>query len=224
MDYLFGTVSRHRRSRTGTCWWCLKISVNTFCFFLNLQYLESIAHTPGSERRDSLPVSFNKRKRKRFSIRAAADLTPLGASGKRRSSVSDAGLSVSGSFLDYTASPSFKQESKGKFQIYNLFAIIDSAKQSSEYPFYSGSSRVGRWEKQTNEVQFVHGLVCDGVELCWHIENHCHGKNWEEKTMKCVVFGKLIEFTNISHFFPFLMLCSCSISRWKIWPTHPTLC
>lgn len=77
--------------------------------------MESIAHTPGSERRDSLPVSFNKRKRKRFSIRAAADLTPLGASGKRRSSVSDAGLSVSGSFLDYTASPSCKHESKGKY-------------------------------------------------------------------------------------------------------------
>lgn len=72
-------------------------------------------NTPGCERRDSLPVSFNKRKRKRFSLRATADLTPIGASGKRRSSVSDAGLSISGSLLDYTASPSFvKQEIKGK--------------------------------------------------------------------------------------------------------------
>lgn len=107
-----------------------------FVFFLNFcldhQYLESIAQTPNSERRDSLPVSFNKRKRKRFSIRAAADLTPLSASGKRRSSVSDAGLSVSGSFLDYTASPSFKQESKGNnsnsiLSIYHLFSILVAA-------------------------------------------------------------------------------------------------
>lgn len=75
-------------------------------------YLESIAHMSG-DRRDSLPVSLNKRKRKRFSIRNAAD-SLLGASGKRRSSVSDAALSVSGSFLDYTASPSCKHESKGK--------------------------------------------------------------------------------------------------------------
>lgn len=103
-----------------------------FNFCLDHQYLESIAQTPNSERRDSLPVSFNKRKRKRFSIRAAADLTPLSASGKRRSSVSDAGLSVSGSFLDYTASPSFKQESKGNnsnsiLSIYHLFSILVAA-------------------------------------------------------------------------------------------------
>lgn len=71
-------------------------------------YLESIANTPGGDRRDSLPPGLNRRKRKRFSI--------LGASGKRRSSVhSDAGLSVSGSFLDCTSSPSIKHESKGKF-------------------------------------------------------------------------------------------------------------
>lgn len=69
------------------------------------QYLDSIANTPGTDRRDSLPISFNKRKRKRFSQRIQAEGTPLG-SGKRRSSVSDAGLlSVSGSFLDCTASP-----------------------------------------------------------------------------------------------------------------------
>lgn len=68
-------------------------------------YLDSIANTPGTDRRDSLPISFNKRKRKRFSQRIQAEGTPLG-SGKRRSSVSDAGLlSVSGSFLDCTASP-----------------------------------------------------------------------------------------------------------------------
>lgn len=67
--------------------------------------MDSIANTPGCDRRESLPISFNKRKRKRLSQRLAADGTPLGA-GKRRSSVSDAGLlSVSGSFLDCTTSP-----------------------------------------------------------------------------------------------------------------------
>lgn len=78
------------------------------------QYLESIAEsaTPGnSDRRESLPVSLNshhhnnKRKRKLLSQKVR-ETTPSG-SGKRRSSVSDAGiLSASGSLLDYTASPS----------------------------------------------------------------------------------------------------------------------
>lgn len=76
-------------------------------------YLESISQTPRGDRRDSLPMSMNKRKRKRFSIRGAAD-SFLGASGKRRSSISDAGLSVSGSFLDYTASPSGRHDVKGE--------------------------------------------------------------------------------------------------------------
>lgn len=69
-------------------------------------------NTPNvNDRRESLPVSLNShmhnnnRKRKRLT-RTVVDTTPRG-SGKRRSSVSDAGLlSVSGSFLDYTASPS----------------------------------------------------------------------------------------------------------------------
>lgn len=34
-----------------------------------LQYLDSITNTPSTDRRDSLPISFNKRKRKRFSQR-----------------------------------------------------------------------------------------------------------------------------------------------------------
>ncbi|KAI8115477.1 Protein ECT2 [Lucilia cuprina] len=64
-----------------------------------------IVFTPNCDRRDSLPISFNKRKRKRFSQRIQLEGTPLG-SGKRRSSVSDAGLlSVSGSFFDCTTSP-----------------------------------------------------------------------------------------------------------------------
>nr|XP_017016636.1 protein ECT2 isoform X3 [Drosophila kikkawai] len=69
-------------------------------------YLDSITNTPNTDRRDSLPISFNKRKRKRFSQRIQLEGTPLGTSGKRRSSVSDAGLlSVSNSFFDCTTSP-----------------------------------------------------------------------------------------------------------------------
>lgn len=68
-------------------------------------YLDSLANTPGAERQDS--IHFKHRKRKRFSILG-------GASGKRRSSTSDAGLSVSGSFLDCTNSPSMKYDSRGK--------------------------------------------------------------------------------------------------------------
>ncbi|XP_062134543.1 protein ECT2 isoform X4 [Drosophila sulfurigaster albostrigata] len=73
--------------------------------FLFGDYLDSITNTPSTDRRDSLPISFNKRKRKRFSQRIQLEGTPLG-SGKRRSSVSDAGLlSVSNSFFDCTTSP-----------------------------------------------------------------------------------------------------------------------
>jgi hypothetical protein len=73
--------------------------------------LDSIAHTPGNiteagERRDSL-INYSAkahRKRKRLS-RIALDGTPV-STGKRRSSVSDAGLlSMSGSFIDCTGSP-----------------------------------------------------------------------------------------------------------------------
>lgn len=69
-------------------------------------YLDSIANTPGGDRRDSLPPGLKQRKRKRFSI--------MGASGKRRSSISDAGLSVSGSFLDCTGSPNINRDTNGK--------------------------------------------------------------------------------------------------------------
>uniref|UniRef100_A0A0K8TS04 Putative guanine nucleotide exchange factor pebble n=1 Tax=Tabanus bromius TaxID=304241 RepID=A0A0K8TS04_TABBR len=75
-------------------------------------YLDSIANTPAADRRDSLPISFNKRKRKRFSQRLQSEGTPL-SSGKRRSSVSDVGLlSVTGSFLDCTTSPEKHESAK----------------------------------------------------------------------------------------------------------------
>ncbi|XP_049291037.1 protein ECT2 isoform X2 [Anopheles funestus] len=95
-------------------WYTIQAGYANEIDYLFADYLESIAHTPAVDRRDSLPVSFNKRKRKRLSQRTPADGggTPLGV-GKRRSSVSDAGLlSVSGSFLDCTASPDKHESSK----------------------------------------------------------------------------------------------------------------
>lgn len=90
------------------------------------QYLDSIAQTPGGgagdgERRDSLINYSSKahRKRKRLS-RIAVDGTPV-STGKRRSSVSDAGLlSMSGSFIDCTASPDKHEASKLSGEILNF--------------------------------------------------------------------------------------------------------
>ncbi|XP_058055313.1 protein ECT2 [Anopheles bellator] len=93
-------------------WYTIQAGYANEIDFLFADYLESIAHTPVVDRRDSLPVSFNKRKRKRLSQRIPAEGTPLSV-GKRRSSVSDAGLlSVSGSFLDCTNSPDKHEASK----------------------------------------------------------------------------------------------------------------
>ncbi|XP_052872644.1 protein ECT2 [Anopheles cruzii] len=93
-------------------WYTIQAGYANEIDFLFADYLESIAHTPVVDRRDSLPVSFNKRKRKRLSQRTPAEGTPLSV-GKRRSSVSDAGLlSVSGSFLDCTTSPDKHEASK----------------------------------------------------------------------------------------------------------------
>uniref|UniRef100_A0A182TD86 DH domain-containing protein n=1 Tax=Anopheles melas TaxID=34690 RepID=A0A182TD86_9DIPT len=110
-------------------WYTIQAGYANEFDYLFADYLESIAHTPVVDRRDSLPVSFNKRKRKRLSQRTPADGgsggTPLGV-GKRRSSVSDAGLlSVSGSFLDCTVSPDKHESSKKS-------AIPDSAKASAD--------------------------------------------------------------------------------------------
>ncbi|XP_063700471.1 protein ECT2 isoform X1 [Culicoides brevitarsis] len=96
-------------------------------------YLDSIANTPGAERRDSYPISFNKRKRKRLSQRILGDGTPVGSgTNKRRSSVSDAGLlSVSGSFLDCTATPEKHDGSKVIITDKDSSHELPSAKQMS---------------------------------------------------------------------------------------------
>uniref|UniRef100_A0AAG5D338 Protein ECT2 n=1 Tax=Anopheles atroparvus TaxID=41427 RepID=A0AAG5D338_ANOAO len=93
-------------------WYTIQAGYANEIDYLFADYLHSIAQTPVVDRRDSLPVSFNKRKRKRLSQRTPAEGTPLSV-GKRRSSVSDAGLlSVSGSFLDCTTSPDKHESSK----------------------------------------------------------------------------------------------------------------
>ncbi|XP_035917198.1 protein ECT2 isoform X2 [Anopheles stephensi] len=119
-------------------WYTIQAGYANEIDYLFADYLESIAHTPAVDRRDSLPVSFNKRKRKRLSQRTPADGgggTPLGV-GKRRSSVSDAGLlSVSGSFLDCTTSPD-KHECSSKKNI-----IAEASKPSNDAPAKTQSMR-----------------------------------------------------------------------------------
>ncbi|XP_052899301.1 protein ECT2 isoform X2 [Anopheles moucheti] len=117
-------------------WYTIQAGYANEIDYLFADYLESIAHTPAVDRRDSLPVSFNKRKRKRLSQRTPADGggTPLGV-GKRRSSVSDAGLlSVSGSFLDCTASPDKHESSKKNI-------IPEATKPTNEQPAKTQSMR-----------------------------------------------------------------------------------
>lgn len=76
------------------------------------EYLESTESIPVTNRRISLPSGFRQqRKRKRFSF--------LGATDKRRFSVSGAALTVCSSFLDCIANSNSKRESKSN--IFNNF-------------------------------------------------------------------------------------------------------
>ncbi|XP_055533727.1 protein ECT2 isoform X3 [Wyeomyia smithii] len=126
-------------------------------YYLFGDYLDSIANTPGGDRRDSLPISFNKRKRKRLSHRTpASDGTPLGA-GKRRSSVSDAGLlSVSGSFLDCTTSPDKHEGSKKNI-------IAETVDVSIEQPVKGQSMRYNHftdfYRTESNYVGILDTIV-----------------------------------------------------------------
>uniref|UniRef100_A0A8W7P427 Protein ECT2 n=1 Tax=Anopheles coluzzii TaxID=1518534 RepID=A0A8W7P427_ANOCL len=136
-------------------WYTIQAGYANECDYLFADYLESIAHTPVVDRRDSLPVSFNKRKRKRLSQRTPADGgsggTPLGV-GKRRSSVSDAGLlSVSGSFLDCTVSPDKHESSKKN-------AIPDSAKASADQQQQQQQQQSGKTQSMRHNhfMDFFH--------------------------------------------------------------------
>lgn len=62
--------------------------------------MHSIANTPNTDRRDSLPISFNNRKRKHF---LQSEGSP--SASKQRHSSDAHLLSVSGSFFDCTSSP-----------------------------------------------------------------------------------------------------------------------
>ncbi|GAB0089910.1 ECT2 [Sergentomyia squamirostris] len=119
-------------------------------------YLDSIANTPCSDRRDSLPVTFNKRKRKRLSRTIKEELTPLGL-GKRRSSVSDAGLlTVSGSFLECTASPDKNDVSKviPESETSTDVAPPSSKKQSMRYNHF-----LDFWQTESNYVGILDTIV-----------------------------------------------------------------
>lgn len=131
------------------------------CYPTPSKYLESIAEsaTPSADRRESLPVSFsshhhnNKRKRKLLSQKVH-ETTPSG-SGKRRSSVSDAGLlSASGSLLDYTASPSvLKFDGKKSLDT----SATEPKKKSMRYNHF-----MDLFGTESNYVGILHTIVSVG--------------------------------------------------------------
>lgn len=132
-------------------------------------YLESVTNTPGGDRRESFQSGVKHRKRKRFSI--------LGASGKRRSSISDAGLSVSGSFLDCTNSPSMKHDSKGTeihlfffslsafFDHYFLYLDFDCSMENTPKTKKQKSMRFNHfmdlYSTESNYVGILHTIVSE---------------------------------------------------------------
>lgn len=85
--------------------------------------MQRICSTSKTDRRDSLP----NRKRKILHL-TSADSTPR-ALGKRRSSVSDVGL-LSGSLLDYTASPNVKNDIK------EVEISIEPKKKTMRYNYF----------------------------------------------------------------------------------------
>jgi protein ECT2 len=127
--------------------------------YLFEDYLDSIANTPANgDRRDSLPISFNKRKRKRISLRVPIEGTPLG-SGKRRSSVSDAHqLSVSGSFLDCTTSPD-KHEGK------NLIDSEKSLEQNAKSMSMRHNHFMDFFHTESNYVGILDTIVTVGFRF-----------------------------------------------------------
>lgn len=142
--------------------------------YLFCDYLDSIANTPGGDRRDSLPTGVKQRKRKRFSI--------MGASGKRRSSISDAGLSVSGSFLDCTGSPIINRDTNGKSFSVSAFSLCSGTNLLSSFlmhqkfqiiPFHRDRPQY-RWNTKNqgtkiDALQSFHGFIWHRIKLRWYI-------------------------------------------------------
>lgn len=121
------------------------------------------------DRRESLPTSLNShshnnnRKRKRLT-KAATETTPR-ITGKRRSSVSDAGLlSVSGSFLDYTASPSVLKTD-------GISGVNKEAESSAEHVPKKKSMRYNHFMDlfgtESNYVGILHTIV--SVSRNWFV-------------------------------------------------------
>lgn len=91
--------------------------------------MESSTSTPNTttDYYDSLAINFNKRKRKRFSRRLQREGTPINC-GKRRSSVSDAGLlSVSGCSFDCTTN-------SDKLEVTKILTETDIATECDQTP------------------------------------------------------------------------------------------
>lgn len=108
------------------------------------EYLESTESIPVTNRRISLPSGFRQqRKRKRFSF--------LGATDKRRFSVSGAALTVCSSFLDCIANSNSKRESKSNIFINLLFKRLNKYLYITLLLFLSFSCRIQFAEWRTKK-------------------------------------------------------------------------
>ncbi|XP_031623915.1 protein ECT2-like [Contarinia nasturtii] len=110
----------------------------------NEEYFESLA-TPG--RRESLPPGKKHLKRKRFSILGASSI-------KRRSSISE-GLSVSGSFLDCTNSPSIKHDSK------DFDCSMDNTPKTKKQKSMRLNHFMDLYSTENNYVGILHTIVSE---------------------------------------------------------------
>lgn len=159
-EYLYKDVSVHERRTHG------RAQTPPKPHPMVPQYLESIADsmTPSADRRESLPISLsghhhnNKRKRKLLSQKVH-EITPGGGSGKRHSSVSEAGmLSASGSLLDYTASPSvLKFDGKKSLDA----SVSEPKKKSMRYNHF-----MDLFGTESNYVGILHTIVSVRVRIC----------------------------------------------------------
>ncbi|CAH1130742.1 unnamed protein product [Ceutorhynchus assimilis] len=148
-------------------------------------YIEHIV-SPGPGRREShataTPSSASRRKRKRIheTLQSLVQQTQSPALHKRRSSVSDAGLlSVSGSFLDCTASPAEK-------------AIIDVSDAQKETPRKNLTARhqvfLELLQTESNYVEILRTIV---TLFKNHLENMPDEEALLNNTELNLIFGKL---------------------------------
>lgn len=149
-QYLFDDVSYHYSLHTS----CINKHI--------LQYIEQVLSP--NQRRDShqaTPSSASRRKRKRLhdTLQSLANHQPSPGLHKRRSSVSDAGLlSVSGSFLDCTASPD-----KGIVDGNETTVVVETPRKGLTARQQVFLELV---QTESNYVNILHTIMTVSVHIC----------------------------------------------------------